>query len=93
MDGEDVLGYLMALAWGGALIYMVVLEVREAGSLWAWISKLWTKPITSLASILMWLGMMGFILYLITAGRVPPYLILAAPLGFGLLFLAKRLKL
>jgi len=93
MDGEDLLGYLMALAWACALIYIVVLEVKEAGSLWAWLTKLRTKPMTALASVLMWVGMMGFILWLLTGGRIPPHVALAAPVGFGLLIAAHKLKL
>lgn len=89
MGGESVLGYLMATAWLGLLVYIPVLGVRRAGSFGAWLRECGRDPVGSSASVLIGAGCCGFLLWLLTGGMVPVKLALLAPAGLVVMVLRR----
>jgi len=83
VDDETVLGWFVAVAWLGLLVYLPIRAIRDAGSIAAWIRECWQDPLGSLCSVLMALGMGDFLLWLVTDGAVPVKFALLGAAGFA----------
>jgi len=90
MDGEELLGYCVALAWLGQFVYLPVSDIRRAGSIAAWAREHMRTPLESVGSILVWAGCTAFLLWLLTGGAVSIKLALLAPAGIVLLLALHR---
>lgn len=92
MDEDVVLGYLLAAAALSALVYVPLKDIQRTGSLSKWARRVAAKPIEGAATVLMWVGMCAFFLWMLTGGRVPIAIALAAPVGVLLLIVSRRSK-
>jgi hypothetical protein len=92
MDGEELLGYLLALAWLGMFVYLAASDIRRAGSFAAWARELMRNPLESFGSILIWAGCTAFLLWLLTGGAVSVKLALMAPVGIVMLLAFHRFR-
>ena len=92
MDGEVLLGYLMALAWLGLFVYIPISDIRRAGSVSAWLRECGRDPIGSAASVLIGAGCCAFLLWMLTGGAVPVKLALLAPAGVVVMAVHRRFK-
>jgi len=90
MDGEVILGYLMALAWLGWFVYIPISDIRRAGSVRAWLRQCWRDPIASAAGLVVGAGSCAFLLWMLTDGAVSVKLALLAPAGILIMVLQSK---